>query len=89
MDSISDEGKALFIDLGQRLIGRILEFNPEQHDIELNLVGIIEKAKQVAEKDKRIAEMEEIVKERCGTAKFPDAPKWNAKKMLGEGKDGA
>ena len=60
MDSISDEGKALFIDLGQRLIGRILEFNPEQHDIELNLVGIIEKAKQVAEKDKRIAALEKI-----------------------------
>lgn len=41
-----EEGIDLFKDLGHRLIGRILKFNPDEHDIELNLCGIIEKAKQ-------------------------------------------
>jgi hypothetical protein len=39
-------GKVLYMDLCGRLIKRILEFNPDEHDIELNLCGIIEKAKQ-------------------------------------------
>lgn len=38
-------GEELFKDLCRRLIGRILTFNPAEHDIELNLCGIIEKAK--------------------------------------------
>ena len=38
-------GKELYMDLCGRLIRRILEFNPDEHDIELNLCGIIEKAK--------------------------------------------
>jgi hypothetical protein len=38
-------GQALFHDLAHRLIKRILEFNSDEHDIELNLCGIIEKAK--------------------------------------------
>jgi len=39
-------GKILFNDLAQRLIRHILEFNSEEHDIELNLLGIIAKAKE-------------------------------------------
>jgi hypothetical protein len=38
-------GQELYMDLCGRLIRRILEFNPDEHDIELNLCGIIEKAK--------------------------------------------
>jgi len=37
-------GQALYNDLCRRLIGRILAFNPDEHDIELNLCGIIAKA---------------------------------------------
>jgi hypothetical protein len=40
-----ESGKELYMDLCGRLIRRILEFNPDEHDIELNLCGIIEKAK--------------------------------------------
>jgi len=43
-----ERGQALFNDLAHRLIKHILEFNPGEHDIELNLVGIILKAKQHA-----------------------------------------
>lgn len=39
------EGQILYMDLCGRLIERILEFNPDEHDIELNLCGIIAKAK--------------------------------------------
>jgi len=39
-------GQILFNDLAQRLIRHILEFNSEEHDIELNLLGIIAKAKE-------------------------------------------
>jgi hypothetical protein len=38
-------GQELYMDLCGRLIKRILEFNSDEHDIELNLCGIIEKAK--------------------------------------------
>lgn len=38
-------GEVLYMDLCSRLIKRILEFNPDEHDIELNLCGIIERAK--------------------------------------------
>ena len=46
---IRDAGKELYMDLCGRLINRILEFNPDEHDIELNLCGIIAKAKKSAE----------------------------------------
>lgn len=39
-------GEILFMDLCRRLIKRILEFNPDEHDIELNLAKIISKAQQ-------------------------------------------
>lgn len=51
-EKLSDSGQALFNDLAHRLIRRILEFNPNEHDIELNLAGIIEKAKNKADKPK-------------------------------------
>jgi len=38
------DGQALYHDLCGRLIGRILAFNPDEHDIELNLCGTIAKA---------------------------------------------
>ena len=41
------DGQKLYMDLCGRLIKRILEFNPDEHDIELNLCGIIEKAKRL------------------------------------------
>jgi len=44
-------GKELYMDLCGRLIKRILEFNPDEHDIELNLCGIINKAKPHPEKE--------------------------------------
>ena len=43
---MSEGGQALFNDLCRRLINRILTFSPDEHDIELNLCGIIEKAKR-------------------------------------------
>jgi hypothetical protein len=43
---IKTGGDILFMDLGHRLIKRIFEFNSDEHDIELNLCGIIEKAKK-------------------------------------------
>jgi hypothetical protein len=45
------EGQILYIDLCDRLIKHILKFNPNEHDIELNLCGIIEKAKREKEKN--------------------------------------
>ena len=45
----SSAGYMLFIDLAHRLIKRILEFYPDEHDIELNLCRIIALAKQKRE----------------------------------------
>ena len=45
-------GKELYMDLCGRLIARILEFNPDEHDIELNLCGIIAKAQEIRDRIK-------------------------------------
>jgi len=44
---VSNGGQLLFNDLARRLINRILEFNPKEHDIELNLAGIISAAQEL------------------------------------------
>jgi hypothetical protein len=60
--SYSSSGNMLFMDLAHRLIKHILKFNPDEHDIELNLCGIIACAKQKKEETCICMDCGEILK---------------------------